>query len=192
LADASLPVGTVGRPYSATIAVTGGEAPIRLTIADLPRGLRFDTLSQRVTGTPAAAGTYSVKVTATDRVGRSVERVLSLRITDEDEGDAALPASFARIFPVPVSVTWSDVGSTPALISADGISRRDPAALGAEWKVLLAGSGWDVLFDGPAQGVGNILVVSRDGWDVTLTFEEASSGTAITLTALNSSAFGRR
>jgi hypothetical protein len=192
LDEASLPVGTAGQPYTATIAVTGGEAPIRLSVTDLPRGLRFDTLTERITGTPAAVGTYSIKVSARDSVGRTVERILTLRIVDNDEGDAQLPASFAAIFPVPRSVAWSDVESTGALISADGSSRAAPDALIADWKSLLVASGWDVLFDGPAQGIGNMLVVSRGGWDVTLTLEDASSGTLISLVSLSNSALERR
>jgi MYXO-CTERM domain-containing protein len=59
--------GTVGVPYSATLAATGGMAPYTWSLTGtLPAGLTLDPKAGTVTGTPTAVGTSSVTVTATD------------------------------------------------------------------------------------------------------------------------------
>lgn len=67
LATSSLPGGTVGVAYSATIGVTGGTAPYGCTIASgtLPAGLILGS-NCTVSGTPTAAGTTTFSVTAAD------------------------------------------------------------------------------------------------------------------------------
>ncbi len=64
---ASLPGATVGAPYSATIGVSGGTAPYACTQAGgaLPAGLTLSA-SCVVSGTPTAAGTFTLQVKATD------------------------------------------------------------------------------------------------------------------------------
>ena len=61
------PNGTVGTPYSGTIGVSGGTAPYSCTIVGggLPAGLSLGT-GCLISGTPWAAGTTLLDVTATD------------------------------------------------------------------------------------------------------------------------------
>ncbi len=67
LTQSTLPAGTVGVPYSATIGVSGGTSPYNctLTLGTLPAGL---TLSAGcvVSGTPTTSGTSNLTVKATD------------------------------------------------------------------------------------------------------------------------------
>ncbi len=59
----SLKIGTVGYAYSQAISVTG-TAPISLTVTGLPSGLSLTKSTVYMSGTPAAAGTFTVKITA--------------------------------------------------------------------------------------------------------------------------------
>jgi hypothetical protein len=67
LTQGTLPNGTVGTPYSATIGVTGGTSPYSCTITSgtLPAGLTLGAACL-VSGTPTTAGTTTVMVKATD------------------------------------------------------------------------------------------------------------------------------
>jgi len=64
---ATLPGATVGVPYSATIGVSGGTAPYACTQSGgtLPAGLALSATCI-VSGTPTAAGTFTLQVKATD------------------------------------------------------------------------------------------------------------------------------
>lgn len=67
LATGTLPNGTVGTPYSATVGVNGGTAPYHcaLVAGTLPAGLTLGA-GCLVSGTPTVAGTATVTVKATD------------------------------------------------------------------------------------------------------------------------------
>jgi hypothetical protein len=93
----SLPAGTSGTPYTATLSATG-FGPFRFTATGLPSGL---TLSgSTITGTPATAGAYSVALTATDASGASAAATVTLTInpaassnyTSQDEGKGKITA----------------------------------------------------------------------------------------------------
>ncbi|MDQ6739559.1 MAG: putative Ig domain-containing protein, partial [Actinomycetota bacterium] len=62
---ASLPAGTVGSAYSATVSATGGTPPYTFSATGLPAGLSINASGQ-ISGTPATAGTSPVTVTLTD------------------------------------------------------------------------------------------------------------------------------
>ena len=67
LSTGTLPAGTVGTPYSATIGVTGGTAPYTcaFTSGTLPAGLTLGA-NCLVSGTPTVAGSATLQVHATD------------------------------------------------------------------------------------------------------------------------------
>ena len=71
----SLPNGTVGVPYSATVGATG-DTPICWTVVNLPPGLGFvislNTTTIEITGTPTAPGTFSVTIEANNDDGMCV------------------------------------------------------------------------------------------------------------------------
>jgi hypothetical protein len=77
-----LSTGTVGIPYSKTLAATGGTMPYTwaLTSGSLPAGLLLVTGSGAITGTPTAVATSSFSIMVTDNVGTSTTNVFSLTI----------------------------------------------------------------------------------------------------------------
>lgn len=67
----SLPAGTVGVAYSASLAATGGVSPdswnwSAQSGSSLPPGLSLGSSSGAISGTPTTAGTFNVTVTVTD------------------------------------------------------------------------------------------------------------------------------
>jgi hypothetical protein len=76
----SIPSGATGRPYSASLAASGGQAPYRWNIVagSLPAGLKFDLSTGLLTGSPTTAGTYSFKIEGSDATQQSSQRSYSL------------------------------------------------------------------------------------------------------------------
>ena len=85
-----LPSGTVGQAYSRQIQISGGIAPITYSIVSgtLPTGLSLNSSTGMISGTPAAGGSYSFTVRATDNcctgiitpVCQQVQRAFTLQI----------------------------------------------------------------------------------------------------------------
>ncbi|MCW2899592.1 MAG: hypothetical protein JWO67_1857 [Streptosporangiaceae bacterium] len=90
----SLPVGTVGTAYSATLTATGGIEPFTWSLAtgsSLPAGL---TLHQdgTITGTPSAAGSRSVTVKVVDGAtpANTATQALTLTVNPPPRADLAV------------------------------------------------------------------------------------------------------
>lgn len=65
--------GTVGVYDSFTLSVKDeGSSPLRYAASGLPAGLAIDEASGTISGTPSAAGSYAVSVTASAETGQSV------------------------------------------------------------------------------------------------------------------------
>ncbi|WP_043358433.1 putative Ig domain-containing protein, partial [Belnapia sp. F-4-1] len=81
--------GKVGEALNFTLPSDAFTDPdndtLTLTVDTLPDGLDFDTATRTLSGTPTAAGTYQVTVTATDTAGASVSGTFDLIIAPEDE-----------------------------------------------------------------------------------------------------------
>jgi len=67
------PFGVVGNAYSATLATTGGTAPLTWILVGgvLPTGLSLNAGTGVVSGTPTAAGNSTVTFTVTDSTGKT-------------------------------------------------------------------------------------------------------------------------
>ncbi len=93
IATVGLPAGTVGQPYSATLAASGGTAPYTWSVTGtLPSGLSLDGKAGTLGGTPEAAGTSSLTVTATDssKPARQAMQAMQLQIVEPSAADAGV------------------------------------------------------------------------------------------------------
>lgn len=78
----SLPEGRVGDAYSAQLTATSPNGPLTWSASGLPTGLDLNGTTGAITGTPTAAGPFSVTVRATDPLNRFDEQALSLQIRE--------------------------------------------------------------------------------------------------------------
>jgi putative Ig domain-containing protein len=81
----TLPDGLTGKAYTTTVAASGGQTPYTWTLASgAPAWLSIDSASGALTGTPPAAGTYSVTVIArsSGAAGGSGQSTLSIIVSD--------------------------------------------------------------------------------------------------------------
>lgn len=93
---ASLASGAVGTAYSATLAASGGTGTYTWSVTggSLPTGLSLASSTGRISGTPTtAATTTNFTVTATDGVGRTSAKPLSITVS------GAIPTSFKKSAP---------------------------------------------------------------------------------------------
>ena len=119
----SLPQGTVGTPYNASLAATGGTTPYFWTVASgtLPPGLTLSTLGTlgTITGTPTAGGTYTV----------------TFRVADANQTSAVLTLNMVVLAPVQFSVSTT---SLPVATQGQSYSQVLVAANGTppyQWAV---------------------------------------------------------
>ncbi len=68
-ADTALPAATVGSAWTQTVAASGGTAPYAYSATGLPAGITLNATSGVLSGTPSAAGSYNIQVTASDVYG---------------------------------------------------------------------------------------------------------------------------
>jgi large repetitive protein len=70
---------TAGRAYRKAIGVRGGVAPLRWA-GVLPGGLKLDAATGTITGTPASAGVFRVRVRVRDALGATSSKTLLLKV----------------------------------------------------------------------------------------------------------------
>ncbi|MGH9777669.1 MAG: Ig domain-containing protein, partial [Candidatus Acidiferrales bacterium] len=82
ITTATLPDGTVGVAYSATLAVTGGAMPFTFSVSAgaLPAGLMLNTSTGAITGTPTTAETQTFTIQVRDNENRTFSRTYTVRI----------------------------------------------------------------------------------------------------------------
>jgi hypothetical protein len=80
IATSRLPAAAAGHAYSAKIVVRGGVPRLRWTVTGLPRGVTFSGRGAVISGTPASAGTFKVKLRARDALGAVATKVVTLRV----------------------------------------------------------------------------------------------------------------
>src|SRR5207249_2425365 len=95
ITTSSMPNGTQGTPYSATLVATGGTTPYTWSIAagSLPAGLSLASSTGVISGTPVAAGTASFTIQVADVNLQTATKPLSITINPTAGSPIALVQS---------------------------------------------------------------------------------------------------
>ncbi|MEW9573010.1 putative Ig domain-containing protein [Rhodanobacter sp. Si-c] len=112
ITTATLPGGTVGSAYTATITATGGAPAYtyQITSGTLPAGLQFN--NGAISGTPTAGGTFPLTVQVTDGNGKTGTQSYSLLINAATV--TITPGSLTLTDGVAVNETLGGSGGTPS------------------------------------------------------------------------------
>ncbi len=83
ISTTTLMAGTVGSAYSETLSATGGQAPYQWSVSSgtLPQGIRLNSDSGVLSGTPTVAGVFSFLAGLKDKAGNTLQRSLSLSVS---------------------------------------------------------------------------------------------------------------
>jgi hypothetical protein len=149
MATINLPAGTVGVTYGDALPVPHLAAPYQWSVSSgaLPTGVTLSTATGKVTGTPAAAGTYnfSIKVTDANAQSASADVVMSVKSVPHPSATDTGPAPGAVL---------SAVGTGPGEVSGG------PGWSYADGRVSITGAG--TLFRGFRLGGFGIAVLAND------------------------------
>jgi hypothetical protein len=129
ITNTSLPNGTIGAPYNATITVTGGTSPFQFSATGLPSGLSISATTGTISGTPtqSAPGTATVILTVTDRTKPTAQTAtanLSLTINAGQSGSLTITSTSLPSGTVGASYSGTVTatgGTTPYAFNATGL-----------------------------------------------------------------------
>jgi len=107
-----LPNGTVGVPYSQTLAASGGTPPYSWSATGLPAGLALSSSTGALTGTPTAAGIFNFTATVTDSVKSTASKSFTLTVIGALTIVTASPLPAATVGTA-YGQTLSATGGTP-------------------------------------------------------------------------------
>jgi hypothetical protein len=82
--SSTLPAGTVGAAYDATLTVSGGKAPYLFSLASgqLPTGMQLSADTGTISGTPSTAGGFNFAVSVSDSKGLSKKQSLQVTVSN--------------------------------------------------------------------------------------------------------------
>jgi hypothetical protein len=114
----SLPAGTVGQPYSTTLAAVDGIPPYAWTVSggDLPPGLSLGDVTGTIAGRPTSAGRFDLTVRVTDSSTPTTQHAsASLSITVANQFPLAITTTSLPAGTVgqPYSTTLAATGGSP-------------------------------------------------------------------------------
>ncbi|MBL6080118.1 putative Ig domain-containing protein, partial [Belnapia sp. T18] len=108
--------GQVGEALTFTLPSNAFTDPdgdaLAFTFAGLPQGVTYDAATRTLSGTPTAAGTYELTVTATDTAGATATDTFNLVISPEEEEPAGVVRIEAEAFERRTGFTSETVAGT--------------------------------------------------------------------------------
>src|SRR5581483_10841839 len=89
---ATLPVGSVGSPYSAAVDASGGKGAYTFSLSwgSLPQGLSLDAATGNIAGTPTKSGTFGFGIHVVDSNGLAGASPLQITISNASDVAVAL------------------------------------------------------------------------------------------------------
>jgi hypothetical protein len=124
--------GRTGQPFSFQILLSGASRSAQLTTSPLPAGLRFDSPSGMILGTPAFDGNFPVTLTVTDGAAMATE-TLQLTFTSDPTVPVVSSSSSATLTTgqsFSYTMTADAPGATFGYIGTDGQLHTGPSSAG--------------------------------------------------------------
>lgn len=127
--EINLPTATVGQSYSFIVPafIDLFNRPITYTVTGLPSGLTFNPAARIISGTPTSAGTSTIQITATNRLGRQTTVSVTLTVAPltgnrppvaPSVGTQMITVNTAYTFVIPA---FTDPDNDPLTYSASGL-----------------------------------------------------------------------
>ncbi|APZ07730.1 hypothetical protein BWI95_22005 (plasmid) [Kosakonia cowanii JCM 10956 = DSM 18146] len=160
-ASGALTAAIVGNAWSQNLTVSGGTSPWTWSATALPAGITLDASVGTLSGTPSAAGSYSLQVTATDANGATGSASYTLVVS------AASPVASDSTATVAANSSSNPVTLSLSGGTASSLSIVSPPAHGS-----LAVSGLTVSYT-PATGYAG-----SDGFTYTASNSSGTSASA--------------
>ncbi|HEY6487901.1 MAG: putative Ig domain-containing protein [Terracidiphilus sp.] len=180
----SMPAATVGTPYSATIAASGGAMPYIFTAAGLPSGLTINGSTGVLTGTPAAsaAGTATLVLTVTDSTMQTATASLKLTV------NAASTSSKLTITTTSLSGGTVSVVYSGAITATGGTTPYTYGATGLPSGLAISGSTGAITGTPTSSSVGTATVSVTVTDSTQPTAQTATATLGLTISAAQASA----
>jgi len=153
MASSSLPTGTEGTPYTATLHASGGKTPYQWKIASgsLPSGFELEAPSGSISGLTSQNGKFSFTAVVSDAAGQSVSGKLAINITASSTGHFDGPAELPRVYVKSSLADTPSSGTVHAVKSGGNLQAALDTAKCGDTISLEAGATFEGSFSLPAK-----------------------------------------